>query len=202
MSEKMNITEKQYDDLKSKAVKYFTKHRKINSASLWEAKSTPEWFNHSEWKNKNHKRTMEESFVRYLCFFHLEHILSNSKLYQEFRECFQDFEVKKNWKKVKQRKIVELYWFVAIVNNNKNRVKIVVKKVDWWNNYEFVSVIPVWKKNWYSWEMYFDNEEEFLESLIFQDWKSEEEILYSEDVFEEENLDLKEEIEETKKPSS
>lgn len=195
MSEKINITQDKYDELKQKAVNYFKKHRKISSPSFWEIKITPEWFNHIEWKNKNHKRTMEESFVRYLCFFHLEYILNNSKLYQEYRECFQEIETKKNWKKIKQRMIIQLYWFVAIVNKNKNRVKIVVKKVDGWNKYEFVSVIPVWKRNWYSWEIYFDNEEEFLESLIFQDWSEKENVLYSDDLFEEE-------IEETKKPSS
>ncbi len=199
MSEKINITQDEYNKLKQKAIKYFTKHRKVNSPAFWEIKITPEWFNHIEWKNKNHKRTIEESFIRYLCFFHLDYILSNSKLYQEFREWIQDFEVKKNWKMVKEKKIVRLYWFVAIVNQNKNRVKIVVKKVDWWSHYEFVSVIPVWKRNWYSWEIYFDNEEEFLESLIFQYWSKKDEFINIEDIFEGKN---EEDVNQTKKPSS
>jgi len=165
-------TEKQLEEMKNKALSFFKNNKKIISPAFWEIKITPEWFNHIEWKNKNHKRSPTESYVRYLCFLHLDYILSNSKLYQEFRESFQEFELKRKNKKIKEKKIVCLYWFVAIVNNNKNRVKIVVKKVDWWGNYEFVSVIPVWKKNWwYSWELFFDNEEEFLDSLEFKESK-------------------------------
>jgi len=65
---------------------------------------------------------------------------------------------------IKDKKIVFLYWFVAIVNNNKNRVKIVVRKVDWWTHFEFVSVIPVWKSNWYSWDLFFEEDLSFLEN--------------------------------------
>jgi len=68
--------------------------------------------------------------MRYLCFLHICYILENSKLYQEFREEFQIFEIKRNNKLLKEKKIVCLYGFVAVVNNNKNRVKIVIRKVD------------------------------------------------------------------------
>lgn len=48
---------------------------------------------------------------------------------------------------------------------------MVVKKVEWWENYEFVSVIPYWKWEWHSKEIFFDNKEEFLDSLEFTELK-------------------------------
>ncbi len=150
--------------MKQRALIFFKDNRKIKSPAFWEIKITPEWFNYIELKNKNHKRGVKEAYIRYLCFLHLDYILSNLKLYQEFRECFQEFKIKKKGKTIIDRKIVCLYWFVAIVNSNKNRIKVVVRKVDWWNKYEFVSVIPI-KENWgYSWELYFDEwRKEFFE---------------------------------------
>lgn len=168
---RMNVKDNQFNNIKEKAVAFFKKNKKIKSPSFWEIKITPEWFNHIEWKNKNHKRPLKESYIRYKCFLHLDYILSNSKLYQEFREYMQEFEIKRKWKKKREKKLVSLYGFVAVVNNNKNRIKIVVRKVDWWDKYEFVSVIPVWKGSWYSKEIYFDNEESFLESLSFKETK-------------------------------
>lgn len=166
-----NISQEQFDKIKQKAVDFMKKNRKIKSPAFWEIKITPEWFNHIEWKNKNHKRSIQESYIRYLCFLHTNYILSNSKLYQEYREFMQDVEIKIKWKKKKQKKIVYVYWFVAVVNNNKNRIKIVIRKVDWWDKLEFVSVIPVWKRNWYSSEIFFDNEDDFLNSLKFRETK-------------------------------
>ena len=166
-----NITKEQFEKIKQKAIDYMWKHKKINSPAFWEIRITPEWFNHIERKNKNHKRSMQESYVRYLCFLHIEYILSNSKLYQEFREYLEKIDIKRAWKFIKENKMANLYWFVAIVNNNKNRVKVVIKKIDWWNRYEFVSVIPVWKQNGYSSEIYFDNEDDFLKSLEFLETK-------------------------------
>lgn len=60
--------------------------------------------------------------------------------------------------------------------------KIIVKKIDWWNKYEFVSIIPLWKNEWYWNQLFFDNEEVFLKIL------------------EEDVIKLEEDI--TKKPSS
>lgn len=159
------ITEEKYQNIKDKAINYFKNNKNINSPSFWEIKITPEWFNHIEWKNKNHKRPMKESYIRYLCFLHTDYILKNSKLYQEYREEIQKFEIKRKWKKKIENKVVLLYWFVAIVNHNQNRVKIIVRKVDWWNKYEFISIIPLWKNIWYWNQLFFDNEEDYLKIL-------------------------------------
>lgn len=165
------ITEEKYSQMKEKAVEYFKNHRKISSPIFWEIKITPEWFNHIEWKSKNHKRPMKEAYIRLLCFLNTEHILNNSKLYQEFREEMQHFNIKRKNKKINEKKIVHLFWFVAIVNNNKNRIKIVVRKVDGWNHYEFVSIIPAWKNNGYWPQLFFDNEEAFLKVLEKEETK-------------------------------
>jgi len=164
----LEITEEKYQEMKTKAVDFFWKNRKISSPAFWEIKVTSKWFSHIEWKNKNHKRPRKESYIRYLCFLHLWYVLNNSKLYQEFREYMEDVEIKKKWKKKTEKRIANLYWFVAIVNHNQNRIKIVVKKIDWWNKYEFVSIIPLWKNEWYWNQLFFDNEESFLK--ILEDW--------------------------------
>lgn len=157
------ITEEQYESVKQKAISLFQKNKKIMSRAFGEVKITPEGFNHIEWKSKNHKRPMQEAYIRYLCFNHIIYILNHSELYQEFREELQHIEIKKQNKKVTENKIVYLYGFVAIVNNNKNRVKIVVRKVADWNHYEFVSVIPVWKSDGYSGKLFFDEDMSFLD---------------------------------------
>jgi len=63
--------------------------------------------------------------------------------------------------KIKENRLVKYYWLISIVNSDKQRVKIVLKKVDGFEKYEYVSVIPVWKvtENWP--QLYLDNESEF-----------------------------------------
>lgn len=146
----IDISEEHFQRVKESAIELFQQNKKIVSLAFGEIRLTPEGFNHIEWKNKNHKRSQREAFVRYLCFAHIVHILGNSRLYQEFREDSQSVQVKAKWTKKYENKIVRYYGFVAIVNNNKNRVKIVVRKVDGWNHYEYVSVIPAWKSTGYA----------------------------------------------------
>ncbi len=146
----IDISMEHFNRVKQVAIEIFQQNKRIVSPALWKIRLTPEWFNHIEWKNKNHKHSLREAFVRYLCFAHIVHILSNSKLYQEFREDAQIVPIKVNWSRRQENKIVRYYGFVAIVNNNKNRVKIVVRKVEWWNHYEYVSVIPAWKSTGYT----------------------------------------------------
>jgi hypothetical protein len=88
--------------------------------------------------------------MRYLCFKHIKYILNNSILYQEYKEELKEFSIKRKWKKVKVKKIVEYFWIVAIVNNNKNRVKIVIAKTEGWWHYEFISVVPYWNNSGYT----------------------------------------------------
>ena len=157
------INQLQHDAMRAKASELYERNKKIRSMAFWEVRLTPNGFRHIEWKNQNHKRTPRESYVRYLCFLNIVHILNNSKLYQEYREWSELVEIKRHGKKVKERKIVHYYGFTAIVNNNKNRVKIVVKKVDGWSHYEFVSVIPAWRYNGYTNIVFFDENDADLE---------------------------------------
>jgi len=41
-------------------------------------------------------------------------------------------------------------------------VKVVVKKVDGWNNYEFVSIIPAWQHDGYTNMVFFEENELLL----------------------------------------
>jgi hypothetical protein len=82
--------------MKQKAISLFQKNKKIMSRAFGEIRLTPEGFNHIEWKSKNHKRPMQEAYIRYLCFNHIIYILNRSELYQEFREELQHIEVKKD----------------------------------------------------------------------------------------------------------
>jgi hypothetical protein len=141
------ISPERHNAMREKASMVFERNKKIRSPAFGEIRLTQEGFGHIEWKNKNHKRPPRESYVRYLCFLDIVHILNHSKLYQEYREGSEKVEIKRHGKRVKENRIVHYYGFTAIVNNNRNRVKIVVKKVDGWNHYEFVSVIPAWRYN-------------------------------------------------------
>lgn len=101
--------------------------------------------------------------MRYLCFFHTDWILKNSHTYQEYKEVTEEIQYKVRKKRMKKLEVIEYYWFVAIVNNNKNRVKIVVSKNQYWK-LEFVSVIPKWKSEEYGWVkinwLFFDENED------------------------------------------
>ena len=103
------ISLEDYEKIKNEALDIFKKNKKVKSPSFWwiEIKITPSWFNHLEWKKENHKRGIKEAFMRYLCFKHIKYILNNLKLYQEYKEELKEFYIKKKWKKVKIKKIVE-----------------------------------------------------------------------------------------------
>jgi len=148
----MKITKEILEEMKQKALIYYKNNKIINSALFWKVKITNEWFNHIEWKNKDHKRDFKEAYVRYVCFFHTKYILENSHLYQEYRSSIEQFKIKiwsKKYKEVSEN--THYYWFVAIVNWDKHRVRIVIKKHEWSKSFEFVSVIPAWKKEGYLW---------------------------------------------------
>lgn len=147
-----NITKEELDKIKIRALEFYKKNKIIKSPIFWIIKITNNWFNHIEWKDKNHQRDYNEAFTRYICFFHIKYILENLHLYQEYRNNSEKLKIK-TWKK-KYKNIIEnvdYYWFVAIVNNNKHRVRIVIKKNEKSNYYEFLSVVPAWKKIWYLW---------------------------------------------------
>lgn len=146
----MEISDEYYEKVKKQAIWFFKNNKIIKSVCFWDVKITPEWFNYIEWKDKNHKRWKKEACIRYLCFLQTRHILENLWLYQEFKEEFKKFNIKKKKKIVVENKLVSFYWFVAVVSKNKIRVKIVLRKVDWWDKFEFVSVIPAWKITWYN----------------------------------------------------
>ena len=148
----MEINSQILEKMKQKALLYYKENKKIISPLFWEIRITNSWFNHIEWKNKVHKRDFKEAYVRYICFFHTKYILEESNLYQEFREQVEQFKIKIGKKKYKNvNENTCYYWFVAIVNKNKHRVRIVIKKHEKSNYYEFVSVVPAWKKDWYLW---------------------------------------------------
>ena len=147
--------------MKNNAFNHFLKNKKILSPIFWEIKATQGWFDHIEYKSKNHKRPKQEAYIRYLCFLHFDFIIKKSNLYQDYLQRYEKFKIKRNKKIIVVNKLVTYYWFIATVNNNKQRVKILVKKVDWWDKMEYVSVIPVWKTTKYWPQLYLDNESDF-----------------------------------------
>ena len=153
------ITDEKYSEIKKEALELFKNNRKISCSCFWgiDVKLSPSWFNHLEWQREWHKRSKNEAFMRYLCFKHIKYILNNSILYQEYKEELKEFSIKRKWKKVKVKKIVEYFWIVAIVNNNKNRVKVVIAKTEGWWHYEFISVVPYWSNSGYNKLFYEEN---------------------------------------------
>lgn len=153
-----------FDDIKKQAINIYQGNKKISCPIFGEVRLTPEWFEHIEWKKKNHKRNPDDAFVRYVCFIHVKDILEKSHYYQEYRETSEIIKVKRNGKIISEQKIVRYFAFVAVVNNNKNRVKVLVKKVDGWKHYDFVSIIPSWKSKWYN-QIFFLQKDEDQETI-------------------------------------
>jgi hypothetical protein len=128
----------------------FLKNKKVISPIFWEVEVTPKWFEHIEWSSKRHLRPMQEAYIRYLCFLNMVYIIENSYLYQEYRKEYKKIKVKWKNKKYVVTKLIKYYWLVAVVNWDKQRIKIVLRYIEWRSKFEFVSVIPYWKstKNW------------------------------------------------------
>ena len=57
------IKQEDFEKVKEKAINLFRKNKIINSLCFWKIKITPECFNHIEWKSKNHKRPIKESYI-------------------------------------------------------------------------------------------------------------------------------------------
>lgn len=158
------ITKADIEEIKSKALEYYKKHKIIQSPCFGEIRITNAGFNHIEWKDKSHLREFSDAHTRYICFFHTAHILENMHLYQEYREEMKELTItkKRQWqtKKILMKDIVRHFGFIAVVNKNKHRVRIVVSKKDGCKNYEFVSVVPAWKRRGYLWsqtnDLFFD----------------------------------------------
>jgi hypothetical protein len=170
-----DISDEKFERARENALALFQKNKRISSPCFGEVRIDPDGFGHLEWKSKDHKRTKKAAYMRYLCFLHVPYILQNMKLYQEYREVMEDVPVKKKGKIIKERKPVRYYGFVAIVNGDRQRVKIVVKRVDGWGSYVFASAIPRWDLKGYSGgkyaSLFFDDEDEDEEGRNQNDTK-------------------------------
>lgn len=151
-----NITHEKFQKAETAARKFYEKNKIIKCPALGNIKVTPESMEHLKYKDKNHHRTIGDSYTRYRCFLSIKDILNNMHYYQEYKVDTKHFPERKNGKTVKVKRIVELMAFIAIVKiwYVQNRIKIVVAKNQW--NYEFISVIPCWNSRWYS---YFENKD-------------------------------------------
>lgn len=135
---------------KWKAIEFWKFNRTIRNSKLGEIRITEDGFNHIEYKDKKHKRQNEkEVMYRYRCFMYVKRILTNLGEYQEYEERSVNISIRRHWKNVHEMRPACYYWFVAIIND-KIRVKVVVKKVDWFEKCEFVTVCPIWITKFYN----------------------------------------------------
>jgi len=65
-----------------------------------------------EIKDKNHKRSDKKCIVRMKCFLYINEIINKSYLYQEYKQEQEDIMVKKNGRKIRERKIVQYFGLV------------------------------------------------------------------------------------------
>jgi hypothetical protein len=73
---------------------------------------------------------MQEAYIRYLCFLNMAYIIENSYLYQDFSESYEVIEFKVNKNKKTNTRLVQYYGFIAIVNNKRQRIKVIVKFIE------------------------------------------------------------------------
>jgi len=142
-------SDKKYINAKQDALIYMNKNRKIIWWCLKEVRIWNAAFNHLIWKRKNHKREVYESYVRFKCFIHIDKILKNLNLYQEYKTEMENIRIKRWWKYINQKVSVEYFGFIWILFSQWLRIKVVVRKVNWWSHWELVSVIPAWESIWY-----------------------------------------------------
>jgi len=73
--ESMMITKEDFDKLETKINDYYHKHRHIHTPALGLVKVTPNTLIHLRGEDKKHPRTMQEVYMRYLCFLSIDKIL-------------------------------------------------------------------------------------------------------------------------------
>ncbi len=146
-------------DLKNNVLEYYNNNKNIFSPILGDVKLTPQWLRHLDNKDKKHKRTPDETKIRYKSFLFIDEIIKKSHLYQEYKQEIQDVEIKKNGKKIKVSKKVKyfgLIWIIEAYQWHWIRLKVVLKKV-WDRKVEFLSVVPARNMKWYH-RLYFDEQ--------------------------------------------
>lgn len=119
---------------------------------LWiPVKFTDENFKHLTYKDKKHKRTAQEIKMRSLCFLSVDKIIKKSNTFQEYLCEQRELIIKKHGVKEKKFRNVEYIWLVAIIDSNKwkHRIRVVLKKIDWYSFAEYLSVMPARKMKWH-----------------------------------------------------
>lgn len=154
----MVFSNDQFEKAEIKANQFYEKNRTISCPALGDIKLTPAGMEHIRKKNKKHYRDDKQIYVRYKCFLNIKDVLNKMHYYQEYTVLARDIEERKNGKNVITKKMVTYIAFIAIVKVgiDLNRIKIVISKTQWKDNYEFVSIIP--SRNNESYRM-FDSED-------------------------------------------
>ncbi len=143
---------------KQDVLHYYENHKKITSPIFWVVKVTPYTLEHLDKRDRNHRRSDNDRLMRYRCFLYIAHIIEKSHFYQEWKIWEWHEYVKIQWKKKRMNMSVQYYGIVSIVEEKKwykTRIKVVLKKVRWWNHAEVVSVIPARNAKWYT-KMFFE----------------------------------------------
>ena len=97
--------------VRDRAIAYYRKIKTIKSPAFdKKIRVWNDWFSHIQYKDAKHRRSNEDIYMRFLCFLSLEKILCNLWLYQEYKAIVEDIEVKREWKLIKERKMVQYYW--------------------------------------------------------------------------------------------
>ena len=124
----------------------------INCPVLWiNIIFTDQNFRHLTYKDKKHKRTPNEIKMRNICFLSVDKIIKSSWTYQEYLSEKEEIIIKKHGRKEKVFREIEYIWLVAIVDwpTGKHRIRVVIKKIEWFSYGEYLSVMPARKMKWH-----------------------------------------------------
>lgn len=135
----------------------FNKFKKLQNIeilcpALWvKIKFNRDWFYHIVYKNSRHKRWINEQIIRFQCFLDVEEIIKKSHLYQEYAVKTEEIKTRNHGQNKLEKKIVEYFWLVWVIvhNNEKSRVRVVLRKISWKDYAEYRSVIPARNIKWY-----------------------------------------------------
>ena len=153
----MIITQQDFDHMETRANNFYAKNKIIKSPIRWEVIMTPEGMSHlrEKW---NHKRNIQDIFMRYLCLLSADKLIGGMSYYQEYKSDFATVIERKNGKNTLVKKMAEYFGLVGIIDTgkSKNRIRLVIRKIFGSKHYELYSVIPSRDSQWYS---YFEQKE-------------------------------------------
>lgn len=137
-----------YQKIKEAAQELYNNINSVFSPALGEKVAfSAEGFSHIIFKNHHSMREESSQILRFRLLSLAKKLIGLSTTHQEFEESLKEVLVKKYKKKTRESRMVKYWGIIAIID--KQKIKVIVRKIGNNGSLHFWSVIPAWTTNKY-----------------------------------------------------